>query len=238
MSVIPPATILIIDDNETALNVRKMVLEAAGYSVMTASDVDLAMQLFTASAVNIVISDHLLEGKTGTELAAEMKRLKPTIPIVIMSGVVQEPEGMEHADLFMVKGEAPAVWLKKISDVLQKSRCQTTPSKKYELAEVFEIAAKATGDSKFELRLYVAGMNPKSSRAIGNVRRICEEHLAGRYELEVVDLHQNPVISTGEQIVAAPTLIKMLPAPLQKLIGDMSDDDSILVGLDLRSKKT
>ncbi len=129
MPVIPPATILIIDDDETALNIRKLVLEAARYSVMTASDVDLAMQLFTARAVDIVIIDHLLEGKTGTELAAEMKRLKPRIPIAIMSRVMQEPEGMEHADLFIVKGEAPAVWLKKISDLLQRSRCQAPQSK-------------------------------------------------------------------------------------------------------------
>ena len=75
--------------------------------MVTASDVELAIQLFTASAVDIVISDHLLEGTTGTELAAEMKRLKPTIPIVIMSGMVEEPEGMEQADLFIWKGEAP-----------------------------------------------------------------------------------------------------------------------------------
>jgi circadian clock protein KaiB len=98
------------------------------------------------------------------------------------------------------------------------------------------MAVNSTGDSKFELRLYVAGENPKSLRAIGNVRRICEEHLAGRYELEVVDLHQNPVLAKGEQIVAVPTLIRKLPVPLQKLIGDMSDTDSILVGLGLRLK--
>ena len=91
MSVIPPATILCIDDNETALNIRKVILEVAGYSVVTASDVELAIQLFTASAVDIVISDHLLEGTTGTELAAEMKRLKPRIPIIIMSGWCKSP---------------------------------------------------------------------------------------------------------------------------------------------------
>jgi circadian clock protein KaiB len=98
------------------------------------------------------------------------------------------------------------------------------------------MAVNSTGDSKFELRLYVAGTNSKSSRAIANVRRICEERLAGRYELEVVDLHQNPHLAKGEQIVAVPTLIKKLPVPLQKLIGDMSDADSVLVGLDLRPK--
>ena len=105
MPVVPPATILIIDDKETALKVRKLVLELAGCSVLTASDVDLAMRLFAASAVDIVICDQLLEGKTGTELAAEMKRLKPMIPIVIMSGMVERPAGIEHADLFICKGK-------------------------------------------------------------------------------------------------------------------------------------
>jgi CheY-like chemotaxis protein len=127
--LIRPATVLCIDDNETALKVREMVLELAGYSVLTATDVDLAMQLFTAFVVDIVISDHLLQGKTGTELAAEMKRLRPTIPIVIVSGLVEAPEGMEYADLFMCKGEAPKVWLKKISDLLQQSRSQAPQSK-------------------------------------------------------------------------------------------------------------
>jgi CheY-like chemotaxis protein len=127
--LIPPTTILIIDDNELALKVRKMVLEVAGYSVLTASDVELAMRLFISAAVDMVISDHLLQGKTGTELAAEMRRLKPTIPIVIVSGMVQEPEGMEHADLFIGKGEAPPIWLKKIAEVLEKSRRKATQSK-------------------------------------------------------------------------------------------------------------
>jgi DNA-binding NtrC family response regulator len=129
MSASPLATILIIDDNERALKVRKMVLEVAGYYVLTAGDVDLAMRLFTASTVDIVMSDHLLQGKTGTALAAEMKRLKPAIPIVIVSGVVEAPEGIEHADLYICKGEAPTVWLKKISDLLQQSRCQAPQSK-------------------------------------------------------------------------------------------------------------
>jgi CheY-like chemotaxis protein len=122
-------TLLCIDDNETALKIRKMVLEMAGHSVVTAIDAESAMQVFTTTRVDMVISDHLLQGKTGTELAAEMRRLKPRIPIVIMSGVVQEPEGMEHADLFICKGEAPAVCLKKISDLLQQSRCQAPRSK-------------------------------------------------------------------------------------------------------------
>lgn len=103
--------------------------------------------------------------------------------------------------------------------------------------EAFQEFARQSEREKYLLRLYVAGTSSKSSRAIENVRKICEEHLAGRYDLEVVDLYQQPVLSKGEQIVAVPTLIKKLPAPLRKFIGDMSDTERILVGLDLRTKK-
>jgi DNA-binding NtrC family response regulator len=107
MPVIPPATILIVDNKETALKVRKLVLELARYSVLTASDVDLAMQLFTSSAVDMVISDHLLQGKIGTELAAEMKRLKPAVPIVIVSALVHEPEAWNTQICSLSKGKLP-----------------------------------------------------------------------------------------------------------------------------------
>jgi len=87
------------------------------------------------------------------------------------------------------------------------------------------------------LRLYVTGTTPKSNRAITNIKRICEEHLKGRYTLEVIDIYQQPVLARKEQIIAAPTLIKRLPLPLRKFIGDMADSDRILVGLDLRTVK-
>lgn len=88
----------------------------------------------------------------------------------------------------------------------------------------------------YVLRLYVTGMTPKSSRAIENLRAICEEFLKGRYKLEVVDIYQHPILAQGEQILAAPTLIKKLPLPLRRLVGDMSDKDRVLLGLDLRPK--
>ena len=94
---------------------------------------------------------------------------------------------------------------------------------------------KAT--AKHVLRLYVTGVTGKSVRAIQNVRRICDEHLKGAYELEVVDLYKNLPLARGDQIIAAPTLIKRLPAPLRRLIGDMSDEARVLVGLDLRPKR-
>jgi circadian clock protein KaiB len=87
------------------------------------------------------------------------------------------------------------------------------------------------------LRLYVTGLTGKSVRAIENVRRICEEHLKGSYELEVIDLYKNLPLARGDQIIAAPTLIKRLPLPLRRLIGDMSDEARVLVGLDLRPKR-
>lgn len=91
--------------------------------------------------------------------------------------------------------------------------------------------------SQYVLRLYVTGTTGRSVHAIQNVKRICDEHLEGRYELEVVDLYKNLPLARGDQIIAAPTLVKRLPLPLRRLIGDMSDDDRMLVGLDLRPKK-
>jgi len=91
-------------------------------------------------------------------------------------------------------------------------------------------------EAKYVLRLYVAGTTPNSVRAIENIKRICEEFLKGRYVLEVIDIYQQPVLAKGDQIIAVPTLIKKLPQPLRKFIGDMSATERILVGLDLRPK--
>jgi circadian clock protein KaiB len=90
---------------------------------------------------------------------------------------------------------------------------------------------------KYLLRLFVTGLTPRSIRAIENVRAICEKHLHGRHDLEVIDIYQQPTLAKDEQIIAAPTLIKELPLPLRKIIGDMSDTDRVLVGLDLRRSK-
>ena len=102
--------------------------------------------------------------------------------------------------------------------------------------EVCEPALKELKPAKYVLRLYIAGVSLRSSRAVENIKRICEEHLKGRYELEVIDIYQNPVLTQGEQVIAVPTLIKKLPAPLRKFIGDLTDTDKILVGLDLKPK--
>ena len=91
--------------------------------------------------------------------------------------------------------------------------------------------------AKYLLRLYVTGTTGKSVRAIQNVRRICEEHLKGLYDLEVVDIYKNLPLARGDQIIAAPTLIERLPSPLRRLIGDMSDEQRVLVGLDIRPQR-
>jgi len=98
-------------------------------------------------------------------------------------------------------------------------------------------ASKAADRRKYVLKLYITGATPRSTKAIMNIRQICEEHLKGRYELDIVDIFQQPVLAKGEQIIAAPTLIKKLPDPLRRFIGDMSDTEKILIGLDLRKKK-
>lgn len=96
-------------------------------------------------------------------------------------------------------------------------------------------AASSTGAAHYLLRLYVAGITPQSMRAVANIKAICEEHLQGVYSLEVVDLYQQPQLAEGEQIIAVPTLIKQLPLPLRRIIGDLSNTERVLVGLDLRS---
>ena len=85
------------------------------------------------------------------------------------------------------------------------------------------------------LRLYVAGQTRKSLAAFANLKKICEEHLEGRYKIEVIDLLENPQLAKGDQILAIPTLVRQLPPPLKKIIGDLSDTEKVLVGLDLRS---
>ena len=89
---------------------------------------------------------------------------------------------------------------------------------------------------KWELRRYVAGMTARSAVAFANLQKICEEHLAGEYSIEIVDLLKNPKLGRGEQIVAVPTLVRKLPEPVRKIIGDLSETERVLVGLDLRQK--
>jgi len=86
----------------------------------------------------------------------------------------------------------------------------------------------------WELRLYVAGQTPKSLAAFGNLKKICEEHLSGCYRIEVIDLLKNPKLAKGDQILAIPTLVRKLPEPVRKIIGDLSNTERVLVGLDLR----
>ncbi len=94
--------------------------------------------------------------------------------------------------------------------------------------------AQETGDKVYILRLYVAGQTPKSVAAFANLKRICEEFLAGKYRIEVIDLLKNPQLAKGDQILAIPTLVRKLPEPVKKIIGDLSNTEKVLVGLDLR----
>lgn len=92
----------------------------------------------------------------------------------------------------------------------------------------------ASSTETFLLRLYVAGQTPKCIRAFENLKRLCEEHLANRYEIEIVDLLERPQLGRGDQILAIPTLVRKLPEPIKKIIGDLSNTERVLVGLDLR----
>ena len=90
------------------------------------------------------------------------------------------------------------------------------------------------GAPMYDLRLYVAGQSPRSVRALDNLRKVCVEHLAGRYRVEVIDLLVNPALARGDEIIAVPTLVRKLPEPIRRIIGDLSDTDKVLVGLQVR----
>jgi len=109
-------------------------------------------------------------------------------------------------------------------------------SEKRTATELFEEAAAESGEQRFLLTLFVAGMGPRSLRAIENARQLCEMYLKGRCDFEVVDVYQQPELAKGAQVIAAPTLIKKLPPPLQKFIGDLSDPEPILVRLALKDE--
>jgi circadian clock protein KaiB len=105
--------------------------------------------------------------------------------------------------------------------------------------QVLQHAARSARpkEDKWMLRLYIAGNTPKSSAALINLKKYCERHLNNRYEIEVIDLLLNPQLAAGDQILATPTLVRKVPAPVRKIIGDLSNEEKVLVGLDLRPIK-
>jgi circadian clock protein KaiB len=98
------------------------------------------------------------------------------------------------------------------------------------------MAMPSSANQAFRLRLYVAGQTPKAVLAFRNLKQICEEHLQGRYEIEIIDLVENPQLAAGDQILAVPTVVRRLPEPIKKIIGDLSNTERVLVGLDLRER--
>jgi circadian clock protein KaiB len=99
------------------------------------------------------------------------------------------------------------------------------------------VVKKSNGVAQYQLRLYIAGQTPRSIAAFTNLKTICDEHLKGRYELEIIDLLQKPLLARGDQILAIPTLVRRLPEPVKKIIGDLSNTERVLVGLDLRPSR-
>ncbi len=122
-----------------------------------------------------------------------------------------------------VRGEMNTT-TKKAPDRGRAARKRTTPTKK----------ARSNRHVEWELRLYVAGQTPRSLAAFANLKQLCETHLAGKYQIEVIDLLENPQLGRGDQILAIPTLVRKLPEPVKKIIGDLSNTERVLVGLDLR----
>jgi circadian clock protein KaiB len=119
--------------------------------------------------------------------------------------------------------------MQNLSDIIMKEK----NTKKKVSTELFDLKASELSKDKYVLRLYITGSTRRSVLAITNLKKICEEYLEGRYELEVIDLYKKPSLAKDEQIIAAPTLIKKLPLPFRRIIGDMSNKEKVLMGLDL-----
>ena len=105
------------------------------------------------------------------------------------------------------------------------------------MAKLSSPAHGKRAEKAYHLRLYVAGQTPKSIAAFANLKKICEEYLAGQYEIEIIDLLKHPQMASGDQILAIPTLVRKLPTPIKKIIGDLSNTERVLVGLDMREQK-
>ncbi len=118
------------------------------------------------------------------------------------------------------------------------TRSTATTSRTTKHAAARKTSRASANGRVWELRLYVAGQTPKSLAAFENLKKICEEHLAGRYRIEVIDLIENPRLGRGDQILALPTLVRKLPEPVKKIIGDLSNTERVLVGLNLRPART
>ena len=103
-------------------------------------------------------------------------------------------------------------------------------------AEFEQLLKQTKKNGRYILRLYITGTTPRSTAAIANIRSLCEEYLPGRYDLKVVDIYQQPSVAAGEQIIAAPTLVKEFPAPSRRMVGDLGDRQRVLVGLDLKER--
>jgi circadian clock protein KaiB len=149
------------------------------------------------------------------------------------------PSNRGHASFFSKCQCSKPLGRPKDEDRTMKTTCtfQTAAPPIRDVSEELEMALREAERGVYTLRLFVSGMTPNSLRAIENVRRICTEYLAGRYQLEIIDIYQHPILAKERQIVAAPTLVKELPPPLRSFVGDMSHTERILLGLDVRMKR-
>ena len=123
------------------------------------------------------------------------------------------------------------------SDAVPPGESSTTEAVSMQVSDDGVVTARPDAKA-FVLRLYIAGKTPKSMLAFSNLKQICEDHLQGRYEIEIVDLLENPQLARGDQILAVPTLVRRLPEPIKKIIGDLSNTERVLVGLDLQERRS
>lgn len=223
--------ILIIDDERAIHSAFELALEDKSYSIISAlNGIDGIDKLKTNKDIEIIFLDLKMPGLNGVETLKKIREFNATIPVRIITAFAEE---------YMLM-------LKEAAELGLEFELVRKPLERQQILElmdsIFEgvstrLSSKvhSVNNPKFILRLYVAGKTKRSVEVIRNVEKVCNEHLNGDYKLEVIDIFTDAALADGDQIIATPTLVKILPLPIQRVLGDLSKEDRVLVGLDLKS---
>lgn len=222
--------ILVVDDSAAVRSAFEFALDETPCQIVTASDGEEGLAKFKEGRFDLVITDLKMPGMNGIELIDEIRKLDTEVPLRVITAFAQE-------------------FLKELEQAVQEGRNFDLIRKPLErddiraiVSAVFEMdldqpepdEAAASESEKYHLRLYVTGETASSLLVLDNIKKICEEEFAGRYTLDVHDIFKNPHLAADDRIIATPTLVKTLPSPIRKIIGDLSNKEKVLLGLDIK----
>lgn len=224
--------ILLVDDEAAVRSAFALALEDTPCHLTVAENGREGLARFKEGAFDVVITDLRMPEMNGIELLDEIRKIDTQVPLRVITGFAQE-------------------FFSELKQAVQEGRDFELIRKPLERDDIRAIVASVLGieldefgtpesaspsNRHYLLRLYIIGETPTSHRALQNIEKICHEELADTYTLEVIDIFKNPNLAAEDRIIATPTLLKVLPAPVQQLIGDLANTEKVLLGLDLQKK--